>query len=111
MKLGITFAAVAFCAISLSPCYAATDDYQCQIGNDTLNIGDSMWVPDPALKEMGAGQDWSGFRVVCRASVKKAIPTGQPGSVVKTDSAVLVLSEISDDYYQHVTNHPEGKKE
>lgn len=80
---------------------AEKSDY-CEAGGQKLAVGSSLWIDDPFLSEMGAGKDWAGFRVVCRQQVKISANSSRPGGVVVKSEPVLVLSELSDDYHQHV---------
>jgi hypothetical protein len=74
----------------------------CLAGDTYLEIGQSLWIADPQLEKMGAGKDWRGFRVVCRATIELSYNNGKPGSVIQRNGATLVLTEVSEDYYQQV---------
>jgi hypothetical protein len=74
----------------------------CLAGDTNLEIGQSLWIADPQLEKMGAGKDFRGFRVVCRATVEISSEDGKPGAVIQRTGATLVLTEFSEDYYQQV---------
>ncbi|WP_232372047.1 hypothetical protein [Salinimonas iocasae] len=105
-------AAAFLCGISV-PAHANGDDsqrLQCLVNNEMLSVGESRWIADPTLKEMGAGRDWAGFRVVCRQTVKVIPSTGKAGSVIKKGEPVLMMTEFSEDYFQHVVNPEQNEK-
>ena len=104
--------AALLCGISV-PAHANENDtqrLQCLVKNEKLSVGESRWIADPTLKAMGAGRDWAGFRVVCRQTVKVISSTGKAGSVIKKGEPVLMMTEFSEDYFQHVVNPEQNEK-
>ncbi|WP_018984972.1 hypothetical protein [Salinimonas chungwhensis] len=105
-------AAVFLCGISISTQANGNDTQrlQCLVNSEKLSVGESRWIADPILKAMGAGRDWAGFRVVCRQTVKVIPSTGQAGSIIKMGEPVLMMTELSEDYFHHVVNPEQNEK-
>tara|TARA_E500000331_G_C16715304_1_gene479997 strand:+ start:176 stop:508 length:333 start_codon:yes stop_codon:yes gene_type:complete len=105
-------AAAFLCGISISTQANGngTQRLHCLVNNEKLSVGEFRWIADPILKQMGAGMDWAGFRVVCRQAVSVMSSTGKAGSVIKMGEPVLMMTELSEDYFHHVVNPEQVKK-
>ncbi len=55
------------------------------------------------MVQLGTSRDWQGYMVECRASVKLRAQADEVGSMVVRTGAALVLTEISNEYYDYVT--------
>ncbi|MAI36464.1 hypothetical protein [Alteromonas sp.] len=92
----------------------------CQFEDTALNVGESIWVLDPALvaayrKEQSAKgrnadeiergirhHDWLGYRLKCVSTYVPGKSEGGPSEIIQTGGVALVLNEYSDDYYESV---------
>lgn len=74
----------------------------CRVGDETIAVGETRWVHDPALLDVIESRDWQGYRVICRNTASLSNNNGALGSVITLGQPVLVLTEISDEFYEFV---------
>ena len=68
----------------------------CDWNGEKVKQGQSVWVEDEYLVNQNMGRDWQGYRLRCVPSF-----VYENGQLLKTNS-VMVLTEISQDFYMHV---------
>ena len=92
----------------------------CQFEDKALNIGESIWVLDPALvasyrkeqsekgrtaEEIARGikhHDWLGYRLKCVNTFVPGKSDGNPSEIIQASGVALILNEYSDDYYESI---------
>lgn len=74
----------------------------CMVADEVLPIGESRFIIDPAINTAEFGRDWRGYLVECRSEIVVQPGNGKLGSVVKKTKPVLVLSDVSEEFYEHL---------
>lgn len=82
----------------------AAPEAQCEWDGKLLDVGETLFVAEPILKEANFSRDWSGFLMRCKASFSFDAnkDSKRVGSRLVKSSPVMVMEELHVDYYDVV---------
>lgn len=76
----------------------------CEWGESVLKVGESAWVEEPNLANLGGSRDWSGYRVECTYTYSLVTTefSGEVNDVIEQGEAQMVLREVYRDFHNKI---------